>query len=193
MISKEDFKSINERINFLYECLQIEKRTQMIADLETESQAENFWQAKDKAEEVLKSLQKERYWVNLFKEGKQSLEDLELAIEMSQESEISEEELNQYHDICVEKVTELEFKNMLSAEEDSLDAVLQITAGAGGTESNDWAEMLMRMYIMWGEKNGYKVRELNFQAGEVAGVKTVTLEISGDHSFGYLKGEKRST
>jgi peptide chain release factor 2 len=80
-------------------------------------------------------------------------------------------------------------KNMLSAEEDSLDAVLQITAGAGGTESCDWASMLMRMYLMWAEKNGYKVTELNFQAGDVAGVKTVTLEISGDFSFGYLKGE----
>jgi peptide chain release factor 2 len=78
---------------------------------------------------------------------------------------------------------------MLSDEGDSMSAVLQITAGAGGTESCDWAEMLMRMYMMWGEKEGYKIRELNFQAGEVAGIKTVTLEFEGDYSFGYLKGE----
>lgn len=85
---------------------------------------------------------------------------------------------------------DLEMKNMLSAEEDSLDAVIQITAGAGGTESCDWASMLMRMYIMWAEKNGYKVTELNYQEGDVAGVKTVTLEISGgEFAFGYLKGE----
>ena len=83
----------------------------------------------------------------------------------------------------------LEFRNMLSDEGDSMSAVLQITAGAGGTESCDWAQMLMRMYMMWGEKEGYKIRELNFQAGEVAGIKTVTLEFEGDYSFGYLKGE----
>jgi peptide chain release factor 2 len=81
------------------------------------------------------------------------------------------------------------FKNMLSEEGDSLSAVLQITAGAGGTESCDWAEMLMRMYLMWAEKQGYKIKELNFQEGDVAGIKTVTLEIEGDYAFGYLKGE----
>lgn len=83
----------------------------------------------------------------------------------------------------------IEFRNMLSDEGDSLSAVLQITAGAGGTESCDWAAMLMRMYMMWAEKNGYKIKELNFQEGDVAGIKTVTLEIEGDFSFGYLKGE----
>jgi peptide chain release factor 2 len=86
-------------------------------------------------------------------------------------------------------VEELELKNMLSGEEDSLNAVLQITAGAGGTESCDWASMLMRMYVMWGEKNGYKVKEINYQEGDVAGIKTVTLEFEGDFAFGYLKGE----
>jgi len=86
-------------------------------------------------------------------------------------------------------IENIEFRNMLSDEGDSMSAVLQITAGAGGTESCDWAEMLMRMYMMWGEKNGYKIKELNFQAGEVAGIKTVTIEFEGDFSFGYLKGE----
>lgn len=90
---------------------------------------------------------------------------------------------------CEALLADLEFKNMLSAEEDGLSAVLQITAGAGGTESCDWAAMLMRMYLMWAERHGYKVRELNFQDGEVAGIKTVTLEIEGDFTFGYLKGE----
>jgi len=92
-------------------------------------------------------------------------------------------------DTATTAVEELEFKNMLSAEEDQLNAVLQITAGAGGTESCDWAGMLMRMYIMWGEKNGYKVTEQDFQEGDVAGVKTVTLQFEGDFAYGYLKGE----
>ncbi len=86
-------------------------------------------------------------------------------------------------------IESLEFKNMLSEEGDSLSAVLQITAGAGGTESCDWAEMLMRMYLMWAEKNDFKIRELNYQGGDVAGIKTVTLEIEGDYAFGWLKGE----
>jgi peptide chain release factor 2 len=101
----------------------------------------------------------------------------------------TEEEINTQYADTLTQIEELEFKNMLSDEGDSLSAVLQITAGAGGTESCDWAAMLMRMYIMWGEKSGFKVKELNYQAGEVAGVKTVTLEIEGDFAFGYLKGE----
>ena len=101
----------------------------------------------------------------------------------------TEAELKEQYDIAVKAVEELEFKNMLSAEEDQLNAVLQITAGAGGTESCDWAGMLMRMYIMWGEKNGYKVSEQDFQEGESAGVKTVTLQLEGEFAYGYLKGE----
>lgn len=114
---------------------------------------------------------------------------MQLAYEFYKEGELSVEELDeQYH--ATELHTEsIEFKNMLSEEGDTLSAVLQITAGAGGTESCDWASMLMRMYLMWAEKQGYKVKELNFQEGDVAGIKTVTLEIEGDYAFGYLKGE----
>jgi len=101
----------------------------------------------------------------------------------------TEAEFKEQYDLAIKVVEELEFKNMLSAEEDQLNAVLQITAGAGGTESCDWAGMLMRMYIMWGEKNGYKVTEQDFQEGESAGVKTVTLQLEGEFAYGYLKGE----
>ncbi|MGY3213280.1 peptide chain release factor 2 [Mucilaginibacter sp. HD30] len=101
----------------------------------------------------------------------------------------TEAEFKEQYDLAVKVIEELEFKNMLSAEEDQLNAVLQITAGAGGTESCDWAGMLMRMYIMWGEKNGYKVSEQDFQEGESAGVKTVTLQLEGEFAYGYLKGE----
>jgi len=109
--------------------------------------------------------------------------------EFYQSGDASEMEVDEQYQLALEKVEELEFKNMLSAEEDQLDAILQITAGAGGTESCDWAAMLMRMYIMWGEKNGYKVTEQDSQEGDVAGIKSVTLQISGDFAYGYLKGE----
>ena len=105
------------------------------------------------------------------------------------EGDASEEELDLQFELTNNHLEDIEFRNMLSDEGDNLSAVLQITAGAGGTESCDWAAMLMRMYLMWAEKQKYKVKELNFQEGEVAGIKTVTLEIEGDFAFGYLKGE----
>jgi peptide chain release factor 2 len=112
-----------------------------------------------------------------------------LAYEFYKEGELSAEELDEQYYATELHIEGIEFKNMLSEEGDTLSAVLQITAGAGGTESCDWASMLMRMYLMWAEKQGYKVKELNFQEGDVAGIKTVTLEIEGDYAFGYLKGE----
>jgi peptide chain release factor 2 len=109
--------------------------------------------------------------------------------EFFQAGEASETDLREQYDTALTKIGDLEFKNMLSSPEDQLNAVLQITAGAGGTESCDWASMLMRMYIMWGEKNGYKVSEQDSQEGEVAGIKTVTLQFEGNFAYGYLKGE----
>jgi len=116
-------------------------------------------------------------------------DELQLAYEFYKEGELSAEELDEQYEKTNSHIENIEFKNMLSDEGDSLSAVLQITAGAGGTESCDWASMLMRMYLMWAEKQGYKVKELNFQEGDVAGIKTVTLEIEGDFAFGWLKGE----
>jgi len=116
-------------------------------------------------------------------------DELQLAYEFYKEGELSVEELDDQYNGTQKHIEAIEFKNMLSDEGDSLSAVLQITAGAGGTESCDWASMLMRMYMMWAEKAGYKLRELNYQEGDAAGIKTVTLEIEGDYAFGYLKGE----
>ena len=116
-------------------------------------------------------------------------DELQLAYDFYKEGELTVEELDDQYNSTETHIEAIEFKNMLSEEGVSLSAVLQITAGAGGTESCDWAEMLMRMYMMWAEKEGYKIRELNFQKGDAAGIKTVTLEIEGDYSFGYLKGE----
>jgi peptide chain release factor 2 len=119
----------------------------------------------------------------------EQVEELQIMLDFFKEDAISEEEVKAHYDITINHIEDLEFRNMLSDEGDSMSAVLQITAGAGGTESCDWASMLMRMYLMWGEKQGYKIKELNFQEGDVAGIKTVTLEFEGDFAFGYLKGE----
>ncbi|MDC1518494.1 peptide chain release factor 2, partial [Flavobacteriaceae bacterium] len=114
---------------------------------------------------------------------------LEVLMEFEKSGDAEAVEVNSQYESSLELLEALEFRNMLSDEGDDLSAVLQITAGAGGTESCDWAEMLMRMYLMWGEKQGYKIKELNHQAGDVAGIKTVTLELEGDFAFGWLKGE----
>ncbi len=124
-----------------------------------------------------------------FEKGNALAEELQIIYEFFKEGDATEEELDEQYELTNTHIESLEFKNMLSDEGDILSAVLQITAGAGGTESCDWASMLMRMYLMWAENQGYKVKELNFQEGEVAGIRTVTLEIEGDFAFGYLKGE----
>lgn len=124
-----------------------------------------------------------------YNKANELAEELQIMFDFFKEGDVTEEELDTQYNEVLTHIENLEFKNMLSDEGDSMSAVLQITAGAGGTESCDWAAMLMRMYIMWGEKHGYKVKELNFQEGEVAGIKTVTLEFEGDYSFGWLKGE----
>ena len=137
----------------------------------------------------MRSIREKKSWVKDFNSAKSLFEDLEVIYEFYKEDEATLENVEERYNAAINAVEKLEFKNMLSDEGDSLSAVLQITAGAGGTESCDWASMLMRMYLMYAEKNGYKVKELNLQEGDVAGIKTVTLEIDGDFAFGWLKGE----
>ncbi len=137
----------------------------------------------------MKFIQSKKKWVDDFNAAKTLVGDLEVLVEFLKEGEVSEKEVETHYQKTIETIENLEFKNMLSEEGDDLTAILQITAGAGGTESCDWAAMLMRMYMMWSEKNGYKVKELNYQEGDVAGIKTVTLQIEGEYSFGWLKGE----
>jgi peptide chain release factor 2 len=137
----------------------------------------------------MKSIRSLKFWIASYDQLKASFDDIEVLIEFVKEGAAEEEEVDEAYSNLVTEVEELELKNMLSGEEDSLSAVLQITAGAGGTEACDWAGMLMRMYLMFAEKNKYKVKELNFQEGDVAGIKTVTLEIEGEFAFGYLNGE----
>ena len=137
----------------------------------------------------MKSLREKKKWVEDYNTAKNLFEELEVFFEFYKADELTVEELDTHFYKTLELIERLEFKNMLSEEGDALSAVLQITAGAGGTESCDWASMLMRMYLMYAEKSGFKVKELNFQEGDVAGIKTVTLEIEGDFAFGWLKGE----
>ena len=137
----------------------------------------------------MRSIREKKKWVEDYKTSKSLIDDLEVLYEFHKAGDVSSDEVELQFSKSLDFVENLEFRNMLSEEGDNLSAVLQITAGAGGTESCDWASMLMRMYLMFAEKNGYKVKELNFQEGDVAGIKTVTLEIEGSYAFGWLKGE----
>ena len=137
----------------------------------------------------MKELQSLKQWVKDYEKAKSLTEDLEVLFEYFKDGETSEKALNSHFILCSDHIEKIEFKNMLSNEGDEMSVVIQITAGAGGTESCDWAYMLMRMYIMWAEKNNYKLKELDLQQGDVTGIKSVTLEIDGEYGFGWLKGE----
>lgn len=189
MVTQDQIKDFERRIDELHSYLKIEEKRVDVQEDNLKSQDPTFWDDPKKAECILKSMRGKKFWIDAYESVKTDLEDLKVLIEFYEMGESEESEIEKHFEKSIEKLEELEFKNMLSAEEDSLKAVMQITAGAGGTESCDWASMLMRMYIMWGEKNGMKIKELNYQAGDVAGVKTVTLEFDGEFAFGYLKGE----
>ncbi len=189
MVNQEQFKALSERVHAIEGYLNIPVKRLELKEEELKSQDPEFWNDAKVAEAKMKHIRGLKYWVNSYDELATKLGDLEITIEFVREGMATEEEVDTIAAELVSNVEELELKNMLSSEEDSLNAVLQITAGAGGTEAQDWAEILFRMYKMWADKNGYKTQELNFQEGDVAGIKTVTIEIEGDHAFGYLKGE----
>ncbi len=138
---------------------------------------------------MLKAIKAKKVWTESFEEINTGLEDLVTLQEFLEMGEGDEKEVEDLYGSIITKIEDLEFKRMLGEEEDQLSAIMEINPGAGGTESNDWASMLMRMYIMWGEKQGFTVKELNLRPGEVAGVKSVTLEFDGEFAYGYLKSE----
>jgi len=189
MINQDQIKDISGRIQAIESYLKIGEKRLQLQEEELKTQDPQFWDDPKEAENQMKSIRTLKFWIGAYDALKTELDDLEVLIEFVKEGAAEESEVDSQFKILAEKVEELELKNMLSSEEDSLSAVLQITAGAGGTESCDWASMLMRMYMMWGQKNGFKIKELNYQEGDVAGVKTVTLEFEGEFAFGYLKGE----
>ncbi len=189
MITSDQIKNLLERVGKLKTYLEIDKKLITISNEEEKASNPDFWNNPKEAEKLMKSLRNVKKWVSDYQKVKADAEDVQVLYEFYKEGDASEDEVTQQFDNTLELLESLEFKNMLSEEGDNLSAVLQITAGAGGTESCDWAQMLMRMYMMWSEKQGYKIKELNYQAGDSAGIKTVTLEIDGEYAFGYLKGE----
>ncbi|QSW89718.1 MULTISPECIES: peptide chain release factor 2 [Flavobacterium] len=189
MTTAEQVKGIVERLGALRRYLDVDAKLIEIANEEEKTFAPDFWNNPKEAENIVKNLRNKKKWIEDYDKAATLTEELQLAYDFYKEGELSVDELDEQYDTTQTHIENIEFKNMLSDEADSLSAVVQITAGAGGTESCDWAGMLMRMYMMWGESYGYKIKELNFQEGDVAGIKTVTLEFEGDYSFGYLKGE----
>ena len=149
----------------------------------------DFWNDPKEAEKVIKSIQTKKVWTDAFERALTGYEDLETLYEFYEAEEVSEADIQKEFQKTEKIVEELEFKKMLSGEEDQLSAAVEINPGAGGTESQDWAEMLMRMYIMWGEKQGYDVKQVDYQPGDTAGIKSVTLEFDGDFAYGNLKSE----
>jgi peptide chain release factor 2 len=151
--------------------------------------APDFWDNPKDAEKLLKGIKVKKAWTIAFEQLQALVDDTDTLQEFADVEEATIEEVDAAYNKAFKTLEELEFKKMLSNEEDQLSAMIEINSGAGGTESQDWAEMLMRMYIMWGEKNNYTVREVDVQAGDGAGVKSVTLEIDGEFAYGYLKAE----
>ena len=189
MVNQDQIKEIHSRINAIGSYLKIEEKRLQLQEEELKTQDPLFWDDPKEAEAQMRSIRVLKFWIESYDQLKASFDDLEVLIEFAKEGMAEPKEVDDQFKILADKVEEIELKNMLSGEEDSLSAVLQITSGAGGTESCDWASMLMRMYMMWGQKNGFKIKELNYQEGDVAGIKTVTLEFDGEFAFGYLKGE----
>jgi peptide chain release factor 2 len=189
MVNQDQLKGLQERIVKIGEYLKISDKRVQLKEEEIKTHDPEFWNDPKKAEIQMKLIRGLKFWINSFDERRAQFSDVEVLYEFAKEGEAEEEEVDEHFFKLKDSVEELELKNMLSGEEDSLNAVLQVTSGAGGTESCDWAAMLMRMYTMWGQKNGYKIKELNYQSGDVAGIKTVTIEFDGDFAFGYLKGE----
>ncbi|MFL2572772.1 MAG: peptide chain release factor 2 [Flavobacteriaceae bacterium] len=188
-LNQDQLKSLIERLGALRRYLDIDARNIDIANSEEKTLDPNFWNDSKKAEQFMRELRSAKQWITDFKKANLLVEELEVLLEFFKSNEIDEAELKRHFEVTINYFEELEFKNMLSEEGDNLSAVIQVTAGAGGTESCDWAAMLMRMYQMWADRKGFKMRELNHQEGDVAGIKTVTLEIEGDYAFGWLKGE----
>ena len=185
MVTKEHLKTLVSRRDELYKFLNILTKQTQADSLEKTTQSADFWEKPKEAEVILKQLSTLKIWLNAYNLVSHNIDELQVLLELSAE----ENELELQLKATITSIEDLEFKNMLSAEEDNLSAVMMITPGAGGTESQDWAEMIMRMYLMWGEKNYYKIKTLDVQKAEPVGIKSITLEFEGDFAFGHLKGE----
>ena len=185
MVTKEHLKTLVSRRDELYKFLNILTKQAQADSLEKTTQSADFWEKSKEAEVILKQLSALKIWLNAYNLVTHNIDELQVLLELSAE----ENELELQLKATITSIEDLEFKNMLSAEEDNLSAVMMITPGAGGTESQDWAEMIMRMYLMWGKKNYYKIKTLDVQKAEPVVIKSITLEFEGYFAFGHLKGE----
>lgn len=189
MITAEQLKDMQERTAALHHYLDIESKRVELEEEELRTQAPDFWEDAKRAEEQMKKVKDIRRWIEGYDEVKAATDELQLAFDYAKEELVDESEVDADYATCLHLIEDLEMKNMLREEADGMDAVLKINSGAGGTESQDWASMLMRMYQRWAEQHGYKVTISNLQDGDEAGIKTVTMEIEGEQAYGFLKGE----
>ena len=167
----------------------IDAKLLQISEEEIKTQAPDFWEDAKKAEIQLKKIASIKLWTKSYKEVKIAIEELVIYKEFVELEESTQEELEEQYNLTLTLIEDLELKNMLRKNEDKFGALVKINPGAGGTESQDWAEMLLRLYIRWGEKHKYKVKQIDKQDGDPVGIKSVVIEIDGDFAYGYLKGE----
>ena len=189
MITIDQLKDVKERTEALERYLDIENKLIQVEEEQLRTQAPGFWEDAKKAEIQMKKVKDLQKWIEGYREVKTLTDEVELSFDFFKDELVTEEEVDAAYAKALEAVEALELKNMLRQEADSMDCVLKINSGAGGTESQDWSSMLMRMYMRWGETHGYKVSISNLQEGDEAGIKTVTMNIEGSFAYGYLKGE----
>ena len=185
MITLDQIKDLQSRVQKLGDCIDIEGKRREVAEGEARSREGDFWNDPKQAEAFLKTLSAPKSWISSFDAARSAVEDLEVLLELEPDSP----ETDAAYAHAVGLVEDLELRNMLGAEGDSLGAVLTINSGAGGTEANDWSAMLMRMYMRWGERNGYKMTVTEEQEGDETGIKSATIQFEGDYAYGYLKAE----
>ncbi len=189
MILAEQIRALEQRREALERCLDIEQKRIDLRNEEEKTQEPSFWDEPDKAREQLRRVASIKAWVDDYDAVRKDVEDLALMPDFVREGVMTEAELDAQYAATLDRVEKLEMRNMLRRDEDKLGAIMDINAGAGGTEALDWASMLLRMYTRWGEAHGYKVKVLDYQAGDEVGVKSCTLEFEGDYAYGYLKSE----
>ncbi|MEA5128144.1 MAG: peptide chain release factor 2 [Proteiniphilum sp.] len=189
MITTDQLKDVLEREDALRGYLDVDAKRIQLEEEELRTQSPDFWNDAKAAEQQMKVVRELKYWINAYQEVKSAAEELQLAFDFAKEGIVSEEEIDANYNHVLQLIEDLELKNMLRREEDQLGAVLKINAGAGGTESQDWASMLFRMYQRWCESKNYKTTVTNWQDGDDAGIKTATLQVEGDLAYGFLKSE----
>jgi len=189
VITAEQLKDIRERVEALNRYLSIDAKRIEWEEEQLRTQAPGFWDDPKAAETQMKKVKTLEKWINGYSEVKTLSDELSTAFEFYREELVTEEEVDELYARSVAAIEGLELKNMLQQEEDPMDAVLKINSGAGGTEAQDWAQMLMRMYMRWAERGGYRLTISDLQDGDDAGIKTVTMKIEGEYAYGYLKSE----